>query len=483
MTIRYTTLAVVAALAGGVLPARADRLDLALMRDAPELIKSVRETGAKAVAVLPFLVKPGKATKPTFAAGTLGQDVAARLQNLLIVGNTGPQKYDVLADAAPPAAKGKKPADWTTTAGRAALAAAPLPLAWDDSARRTADLFLCGEIDLSDDLTRTSVVVKAFTRAKPEKLLTLDVGGGAKQVLSRSVRTQPSVLAAAGRSFVVKSRGFIDADAKPADEDDSGVSERIDVEEQGAADAAKRESANTPAAADSPVRLDILFDGRKVDLTSDSADPGSTVAAAANPSAGAVVTFRLTNTSADETFGVLLAVNGKNTIAHVGQQLPDTPAHLSQLWVLKPGEAQTVKRFLRDAAGNTDQFRVLPEDESAAQFGGMHPDHRGLFEMWVFGNRPASGPAITPKVEEAASITLGAAPRGLAKTRSADAARRLAVKTTGVMMVKGEFQAGGQKRGVVAGGGGNVNDGKVNVEAFEHSDQPVAYVKVRYYSR
>ena len=77
-----------AAFIGNPLAVRAESIERELYRQAPDMIKTLKDKGYKNVGVLRFLVQKGD-EKPTTLAGTLNLDMANRVAIALILQNNG----------------------------------------------------------------------------------------------------------------------------------------------------------------------------------------------------------------------------------------------------------------------------------------------------------------------------------------------------------------------------------------------------------
>ena len=530
---RFATIAglavAAAALAGS---ARADEIDRVMLHDAPAIAHKVHSLG-KTVGVLQFQVKEGK-HPATFRAGFLNTQMVNRLRNVLILGNESGDAMTVLGDAGPAAAaRGKalkRPVDWASAAGRAELFHLEVPLAWDATKTAKADVFVTGLVEVAADYRTMTVKLYAFTSKNPEKLEPIGsiVGEGTSVAKARGVSVDRSTLAAMGQSFSVKSRAA--AKTRTFLELDSEASKTAETDDKNGSGGG---AVVPPASPDQPVTLTVLFNGTAVAPEPAAGSPGEGSISAKtvrskignSPTEGTKVSFRLTNNS-DEKLGVLLAVNGENTIAVDGDKIPDKAIDQCRLWVLAPKSTIDIPGFLKqpDKGGKAEyaDFKVLPEDKSKELYQTMNSDHRGQIFMTVFGNREesvaisggdstgnegktdktanTSAEVLDDPVQArgvkaralAEAIYLGGKPVGLAKTRSAANARSAVLANTHIEHKTGspltpsrEAMARSIKartRGIIIQGEQTVNGQAVKVEAFTYKPGPLYTQWIEYYT-
>ncbi len=375
---------------------RADNIDRVMREDGADLAAAVRsKLQTKVVAVLKFQTQIGTA-KPSFTTGTENQKMAERVQNLLVVTNDDANPLTVLANAGEAAAAkarhDKHPLDWTTEAGRKTLFELSLPVLWNPAEKKTPDAYVTGIVHVSADMKGATVELVGFTRAAPGKLVKL---GTIKKEMAAGkavpIPVDRATLADLGQSFALSKRVLSRASVN------KGLTSRKLIDDEASASAAGT-SPDKPgtdvapiAPAESPVLLEILYDGQPQAPT---ADPDSArEEMVATPADTQKFTFRVTNTL-DYPVGILLTVNGKNTIAIDGEDLATAgdPSGF-RLWVLKPGKKYDITGFLKSETGTSAPFKVLPEDESARLFDTLAPTYAGRIQMNVYGKLP---PAITP---------------------------------------------------------------------------------------
>ena len=161
------------ALVAVAIPARADVIDLAFVRDQAAIGKAVKSLNAERVAVLKFEVQIGD-RPATFDAGLANAKLPQKLENLLVVSNDTADPLLILTGAADKADKLPPTTTWRDEAGRKALAGLTgLPLFWDEKQKLSPDALLCGQLRVAADFSTAAVTLYAFTKANPLELKTI----------------------------------------------------------------------------------------------------------------------------------------------------------------------------------------------------------------------------------------------------------------------------------------------------------------------
>ncbi|QEL20944.1 hypothetical protein [Limnoglobus roseus] len=475
--------------------ARADQIDKRMVEHADKLFAAAKSLGAKNWTVLKFSFKVGDGAG-SFNAGTVNARTANRLEHLLILKNDPDNPTMVLTNAGPAVEalgeKMKTPITWRTAEGRKLIAQiAKLPLAWDEKVALTPEGFLTGEVITSADYKTTAIKFYGFTRSDPatlKELCTFDEKG-----TGGSLRTDRGMLASYGQSFNLAAK----ARSLNAEGDDA----------EAAQDAAKRDKTGKPPIAtqdqqpddaQSPVRLQIFFGGKEQPWQTDKGESKIAV----TPRAGDKVTFRLTNTSATDSYAVILAVNGKNTNAMDNDTLLDKAPHEQRKWVLGPKEDAVIKGFYLKPNGEFNPFEVLPENASARRFGALNEKFRGRISLLVFGKR-AEAPAepkvtVTPSVDleklkddgaTAKAIDLAGGAWKIRNTGSLASAQKVLSGTTNVvdqegrlavaLVAKGRYTAG--KRGLIESSGETKKDGPIVRVPLVYDPWPMCHLDIVYY--
>jgi hypothetical protein len=362
---------------GGSTPA--DQIDLALVRESNYLTRAIQDLGAKSVAALKFQVQIGN-NAPTFSAGTLGGDMAQRVENLLTLCLTPEApELEVLTGAGEAAAKHaaalKEAIDWTTPSGRAKLFALQLPVLWDAKRELPPDAFVTGTVRVAEDLKTLTIDIVAFTKNDATNLRPVYTVGAAKPI-----PTDRNILSAMGRTFAIPTR------VVTARGGDLRVLNEIAAAEN--RERTERQTGEWPG----PVKLQIFYDNAEV-KPSPGPDGEFRVP---TPKAGQSIKFLMTNVSS-EPVAALLTVNGKNTLALDGktEDLAAPSARLDkfQLWVLEePNKPYAVNGFLTSLDGTFKPFQVLSESASVRAFQALSPVYAGKIQLTVFGKQPILTP-------------------------------------------------------------------------------------------
>src|SRR5262249_7437092 len=334
-----------AAFAGVVPPARGADLEGALLDRAKGLVKFSQAKGYKSVGVLKFLgAKHGSDFSDNL--GTVNTLLAHRLEVALVMANDPRKPIELIDDASAVAAK-IPGANHLTLAGRKSLLAAQYKLAWGDAkVRVTPDAFLTGLVEVSRDLKTLRVSFLYFDRATNR----LEPVPGVADVV---VANRGAALVEMGESFALrgafddgkvetKPKGKNDAETKPQakndppkekakndppadlpkDKDQSALQSAVDVRDQKAG----KHPAEDP---NSPIKLTVLYEGKPVKV-----EVRDGKAFVPEPATGQRVEFMITKDAKAPRYGVVLKVNGENTLDK--QRLPDVRC---RKWIMTdPGE-------------------------------------------------------------------------------------------------------------------------------------------------
>jgi hypothetical protein len=448
-------------------PVRADNIDDRLLAEAGKVLKYLKDHKYQNIGVLKFRVQKGTAA-PSMNAGPLNAKMAARLENALILLNDPAKPITVLHDVTREANSHGRSATLANPKGRRGLLNNTYPVAWG-SDKKQPDALLTGDVILTKDMTKATVVVKAFDKAKPEALT---------EVLRlRDIPLDRDILASAGQSFVA-SRSAVKRGARSGDDD--AIEDAANRDESGA---------NPLGDSDDPVKLEVTYDGEPVVLEPDTASPGELKVKshkAADPKEGQKVKFVIRNTSPD-TVGVVLAINGKSAL-FLEDLVEKSPGECTK-WILAPGEAYTIEGFYMTEDGKEIRpFKVLSDEESVkAEFS---PEHKGVFALHVFraGSPEAAGMNIGGE--------LARKPKGRGKTLAdAQAALAQATKTkvqNGHLVADKSKTKAAPPRSARQGKGGRglvVDDAEaatsgtaLNRVEFTPDPQPAMSLFIRYYN-
>lgn len=337
---------------------RADNIDEELIKRAPDLVKTLEGKGYRNVGVLKFIVKAGKEA-PNANIGPLNLVMATRVENALIHGMTPDRPLGVVRDVTKVAAAANPKFSAQSESSRASLFKLNYPLAWG-SEKVHVDALLTGLVTLSKDMRTTTVEIDAFDRsgAKPQRVLRFDVP------------TDRSILAEAGRSYVLKTRSL------------KGKKRSIDELDEDAADSAaastEGQSVTQQAPGEVPIKFEIRYNGVAQTI---GQDPGSLGELRVDePKEGDVVTFVVTNVTQSK-IGVVVKINGESTLGY--ETAEDA---VCQKWALEPGKPYTLKGFYTYPENKVTMFKVLSDEDSAArmaEWSGSRP-RAGYIDVTVF---------------------------------------------------------------------------------------------------
>lgn len=441
--------------------AEADDLDVALSKQAPKLLEYAQKKDCKNIAVLKFLARKGDGPM-TDNVGQLNLSLADRLEVALTLAlpnqETGivHRASDLVAEFIP--GKGHLDEAWRRKCARFRK----FLLAWGDPEREVqVDYFLTGVATISKDLKTTTVQFWAFGR---DGKLDDNVG-------SFTIDTTPRILGEANYSYIITpkthptffdgSRGFVDKKQVKKAVVDQTISNASASKDPGV-----KPPITTPTIEkDAPVTVTVLYNDMPVPIKN---------GAVPEPKAGDRVRFRLENQSKTDTYGVVLKVNGENTVYR--ERFDDKDC---LKWILEPGQKVTVGGYQESDESRTD-FRVLSakeSEESVVRYG----TDTGTFQVTVFRGKllekkdpPKVEPTKLPDDEiTVAAISRGSLPVG-AKERTND------LKSLQAKLKARDFATAGS-RGAI--GEGNVSESRIKMVTFE-ADPPLAIMKytVRYYT-
>jgi hypothetical protein len=393
----------------------------------------LRKEGYKNVGILPFQVCKGKEQKATFDT-TLSVNLPTRLENALILLDKPDKQIGILHDAGQIALSHDRKANYLSASGRRALFGQQYPLAWGDK-KETPDVFLAGEVTMSSDNKQGTVIIKAFDRKASEP----------RTVSRFTVKTDRSILGDSGQSFRLTSRQIRkrDADLDAAAVTDATSQEAKTADSQGpntglhtgpttGPDTSLNTGPSTgtdtaaPGPGDNPIKLTVLYDGQPQTIDNDPNHPGErrvrpraihrgprsgspTPGSIATPSGVKTIELVIENTSPSDTLGVVLKVNGQNTLF---QETED--AANCHKWILDPGKKYSIRGYYSDDAGNNLlPFKVLSDDDSKQKEGEFKDnDKLGLIEIHAFRSNAVDKMDISRKVS-----LRGLSPHELQKSR------------------------------------------------------------------
>jgi hypothetical protein len=450
---------VAAALAAA--PARAVDLEAALLDRAKGLVKHCQQQNCRTVGVLKFLgAKDGGNLSDNL--GTVNTLLARRLEVALVLANDPRNPVGIIDDASAVAAR-TRGANHVTSAGRRALFAAQYKLAWGDpNGRVVPDAFFTGLVSVTRDLKTLTVSFLYLDRATNR----LEPVPGVRDVV---VANRAASLVELGESFTVRGAfddGKVETKAKPKDDarpqppakkepakndppadlpkDKDVIQQAKEVRDQTA-----KHPAEDPKA---PVRLAVLYDGKPVKV-----DVNGGKAFVPEPAAGQRVEFAITKDAKAQRYGVVLKVNGENTLDK--QRLPDAKC---RMWILTdPGEAVTVRGY-QLGTDRIETFRVLSAPESKAREVNYGADV-GTLTLTIFPEGKPPAPDLSEDAAEKSAVAKAELPAEPSKSFDALKAKLLE----------------DANRGLIAEGA--QVEGKVQVVKFTPAATPVMTLTVIYY--
>lgn len=421
--------------------ATAADLESALLDRAKGLITHAQKEKYAAVGVLKFhAAKDG--AKPSDNLGTVNTLLARRLEVALVLANDPRNPVGVIEDATTTAAANGR-ANHLTPDGRAALLAADYKPAWGDpKARVNPSAFFTGLVGVSQDLKTLTVSFFYFDRTT----------NGLKPVPGvpdAVVDNRAAALVELGESFTL--RGAFDGgkvqgkkgevkkdDAKkaevkkadppadlPKDKDQAAVTTAVEVRDQ-----AGQHPAEDPNA---PVKLTVLYDGKPV-----AVEVKGGKAFVPEPATAQKVEFVLTKDSLAKRYGVVLKVNGENTLDK--QRLPDAKC---RMWVLtKPNEVAGIGGYAL-GTDRIETFRVLSAPESKAREVNYGADV-GTLTLTVFPEGAEAVPDLAENAAEKSAVAKAELPAEPSKSFDALKAKLLQDANRG-LIAEGTTVAGDVK--------------------------------------
>lgn len=361
------------------------RLERALLEQAPKVLQFLKETYQPRddrpplnVGVLKFAVQKGDGPASD-NVGPLNLTLAHRLETALLLTLKDKDGIGLLERPSTVVAVETKRADHQWPSGRKALFdLRKFRLAWgadENSQNLAADVFLTGTARLSPDLRTMEVTIRAFDR-KDSTADTLPV------VTTFRAAVDSRTLIETGESFLVARDLVVKRKTVPTSATD------VEPYVESRSDILEKKSVHPGTIGDSPVTMEIFYGDEKKPVRA-TADGRAEVDEPANKTR---VTFRLHNTSKTDTYGVVLMVNGINTLFE--EELPPEDCHK---WILDPGESVVVEGF-QQTLEKRKKFDVEPVDQAVRRF--RYGDYVGTFQMIVFLRDVGPKPETPPEPSE-----------------------------------------------------------------------------------
>ncbi len=429
--------------------AKADTVHKQVQKHVPKVMDYLRDKGVQTVGVLKFRVaKPGQ--KLTDSAGPVNSLLADRLEVGLILANSFDEarQIQVIKEASAQVAK-VDGANHLTADGRRAIFGSSYKLAWGDKSAK-ADAFLTGIIQVHEDNRTATIGILCFHRSGGKLERACDVF---------DADLDASILGELGESFVL--RGAFDRGSSQLTFEDRQKKRQSRILEQ--SEQVKSQKTEFPLVdSAAPMTLEVLFDGRPVKVETRNGR-----AFVPEPVTGQKVEFALVrNSGARGRLGVLLKVNGENTLYRETARDIDCSK-----WILSSEHKKTVVRGYQLADGKTaEKFTVLSRAESAER-AIDYGRNVGQIQLTVF--QELTGPKPTPRVLDGDEEDLIAMLRGVQPKKSPKnlSALKRKIRTAG--------EDGLQTRGLIVQG--EKTENAIRVVTFEPDPTPVMSVTITYY--
>jgi hypothetical protein len=351
-----------------------------LLKNAPKVIRYLKDHGYKNVGVLKFRVKNGEQPISDHV-GPLNLNLADRLEIALVLADDVRKPIGIIHGASAVAAT-LPGANHLSKVGRQALFRGRYPLAWGNQDVEV-DAFLTGVVVVDSDLHQMTIGIGAFGKD----------GEALDRVVEFQATTDASALVEVGESFLI--RGAFDSGRTEV------VREREVVTTAARVKAAQE--TNPLQDPEAPVALEVYYNNQRVPLRLRDGK-----ALIPEPGEGQAVVLVLRKV--DKTpgkYGVVLSVNGENTLYK---------ERLSPLrcWkcILSPDTTSITIRGYQTGDRTGEAFRVLSPTESRANLMNYGADV-GMISMVVF--REARGKkkpiALDDEAEDLAALTGGRYPK------------------------------------------------------------------------
>lgn len=418
-----------------------------LQKHVPQIVEYLNNKGLKTVGVLKFRVKKSD-QKLSDSVGPLNSLIADRLEVGLILGNPFDEsrQLNIIRDASSQVAD-IPAASHLSDEGRAAFFDHKFELAWG-SDHLKADAFLTGIVQVHDDNATCSIGVLCFDKSGGKLERCCDV---------MQAELDASSMGELGESFVL--RGAFDGGSTKLKKEEKQES----VVKQAAA--VKTQLAKFPLADSSaPVKLEVRYDGKLM-----AVETRDGKAFIPEPKEGQMVEMAIVRgTSAKGTLGVVLRVNGENTLGR--QTVSDLEC---RKWLLTPTHTKTVIRgYQIEGKDQAEQFSVLSDEESktrAVDYG----RHVGQIQLTVFKEMEKDPNDLPPGLPSEDEEDLVAMLRGVQPKKT----------PSNLSALKGQIRSAGretQTRGLIVAG--DKTESRIRQVSFEPDPTPVMSATVTYYT-
>jgi hypothetical protein len=418
------------------------------------------------VGVIKFLVQIGD-NRPSDNAGPLNWYIARRLEAALIL-TLPDDKADTIRilHIHNPSKEIMSSANHLTEDGRSDFFRKKITPAWGDQEKIFADMFLTGLVKIVDGGRNMEVVVQAFDRTD-RKLV---------EVYNCKVVSEAHLLTEAGVSFGL-SRGTDEGREKwlAAWNKPELPPEEIVV----ASDKPKPGQGVKPISRptvrqlleQAPIEFQVYYKDdektRKVEMDEDGILP--------EPPAGTKVSFRLKhkNNQDKHTYGVVLKINGENSIYREETEPYDFRAHQ---WILEPKDDYYVPGFLqRNLKDKVAAFTALPVSESKLEEVNYGP-HAGTFTLVIFMGQKEG--KAQPEEQES-EVVLNAARRGVPVNLGNPNSLKALKNHLQQQAAQKHNPTNGRPRGIIVPG--EPLKQPVDTLKFQAYPTPVSVIQLRYY--
>ena len=421
-----------------------ERLGQALREFADATIEYCKSNELQSVGVLKFGLfdSEGNATTKT---GTINSLLADRMEVALVLANDAREPVTLIEDASAVAADIEN-ATHMSKEGRKLLLDAQYNAMWGDE-KLKADALVTAIGEISADFQTISISLLVFDK-NSEELKPLKPNGGDKVIAINA-----NLLAETGESFLT--RGAFDGGHLGGAAQSSTVQPPNDLPTESAAEIREGKSVHPLADPQSPVTMQVLYDGVAVPYKFSDGK-----ARIAEPSEGQKIELILTKDQTDRRYAVVVKVNGRNTLYQ--QQVPDAQC---AKWVLsQPGIRKTIKGFQIRGQDSLEQFKVLSQSESKNREMDYGKDV-GTISVTVFPEGAAKKLVLDQNVRDSELVEASLLPKKASSTFGALKAKLLA----------------GANRGLIAEG--DVTAGAVKTVKFRNSSTPIMSAVAEYYSK
>jgi hypothetical protein len=428
----------------------ADSLPKALQAKGKQTVQDLKKLGYTNVGVLKFLVRQGDGPARD-NVGDLNLSLAHRFEKALILAVEDPN-FAILSNPSQAIVEMKlRAANHLDESGRKAFFRRKFKIDYTGDEVVPA-VFVTGLATLAPNQKVMTIQFQYFDQSAEIKPLP---GGDVVVALD------PTLIAEAGMSYALSQpmqRALVTGGPKEKPKSQELVQEAIKQAEATRSEVQKPKEEPFAPITQSPVKWSILYNGTKTPITSDRV---------AEPSEKDKVEFLLENPT-EETYAVVLLVNGVNTLYH--EKIAVTQC---RKWVLPPNSSVLVRGFQSDT-DEAEPFRVLSPERSVEE-SVNYGAHAGTFRMVVYHGTLSEMPI---REEKAADNTLLA----IANTRIDGTGSALPQSLKAHQAdILGRSAKAGRGRGLIVKGTKKERFETQQVHFQATTDVPVADISLRYY--